>query len=85
MPGHEKLLGDIRNNPRDVDFKDLRLVLEDFGFRLTQSRGTSHWQARHASLRYLVTIPVHGSRVRPVYVRQALRAIDEVIDREEES
>ncbi len=67
----------IRRNPNDVRFDDLDLLLRAYGFT-RRNRGKSHHVYRHPSITEHVNVPVHGSTVKPIYVKQALAAIDAI-------
>lgn len=73
----------IRRNPNDVRFDDLDLLLRAYGFA-RRNRGTSHHIYTHPLIPGHVNVPVHGSSVKPVYVRQALAAIDAVKGQQEQ-
>ncbi len=67
----------LRRSQTDVSPEQLRSALEWAGFTLVRVKG-SHYHYRHPALPELVSIP-YRRPVRRVYVRQALRAIDEVL------
>lgn len=68
----------IRSNPANVRFDDLDNVLRDYGFGV-RNRGTAHHIYTHPSVPDAVNLPRHGPTVKPVYVKQAIVAIDAVI------
>jgi len=72
----------IRNNPKGVSFDDLRGILENHGFELDHGEG-SHNVFIHEKTRKSLTIPKSGNEVKPVYVKQALAAIDELEDEDD--
>ena len=74
----EKLLAAIRNNPKDVSFGDLCNVLNRHGFTRHDPNG-SHYTFSHELLKEIITIP-KKTPVLQVYVKDALRAIDEVLE-----
>jgi len=80
MTKSEKREATIRQNPKQVRFADLDLLLRSYAFVRTQSRGgSSHFTYRHALLAKIVTIPTHGAGfVKVEYVKEALDRIDEV-------
>lgn len=67
----------LRRSQTDVSPERLRSALEWAGFTLVRVKG-SHYHYRHPALPELISIP-YRRPVRRVYVRQALRAIDEVL------
>lgn len=67
----------IRDNPGDVRFNDLDHLLRDYGFIL-RNRGMSHHVYSHPLVPHIVNVPRHGAKVKPIYARQAIAAIDAV-------
>jgi len=69
-----KLVGEILQNPKQVDFPDLRRLLEGFGYECRQPRGgSSHYVFRKAGC-----APISVPRQRPVnkaYVIQIIRLL----------
>lgn len=76
MSRKTKRLDRIRNNPKDVSFSELCLVLEDHGFYVGAGKG-SHHVATHPATGVTVTL-VKRNPVRRVYVAHSLAAINEV-------
>ena len=76
MPTREKRLERARNNPKDVDFETLCLILVDHGFEITSGKG-SHFVARLPGTPKKLTIPRHNP-LRRVYVVRALEMIDDI-------
>lgn len=67
-----------RNNPRDVDFEELRCVMEYFGCYVDQPRsGSSHYVIGHEAVSRSITV-VKSHPLKPVYVKRALALIDEI-------
>jgi predicted RNA binding protein YcfA (HicA-like mRNA interferase family) len=83
MTKSEKREQNIRENPNNVRFDDLDLILRDYGF-VVRNRGTSHHIYSHILIPNSVNVPFHGSTVKPIYVKQAIAAIDAVIARRAE-
>ena len=80
MTKRKKRLERIRQNPRNVAFRDLQTVLEDYGFVLDRSSGSHHsFVGTIKGESVLLTIPL-AHPLRPVYVRQALDLIDQIAD-----
>jgi predicted RNA binding protein YcfA (HicA-like mRNA interferase family) len=79
MSRQEKLLTKIRNNPRGVKFRDLTKVLEWYEFELRRVTG-SHYIYKRAP--YTISVPRHGKQVHSYIVKEVLRAIDELSDRD---
>lgn len=78
MTKSEKREATIRQNPKQVRFDDLNLLLLSYDFNRRQSRkGSSHYVYWHPLLREDVTVPhPHGPHVDAIYVKKALAAID---------
>lgn len=75
----EKRLQKIRNNPKHVSFKDLDLVLRDFGFTVSQrSRGSSHYVYMLNEI--VLTVPKKQPFLKVVYVKKALLIIEGLND-----
>jgi len=73
----KKLLEQIRNNPNNVDYKDLIRLLDLSGFLLVSVKG-DHYHYHRPGYRTL-TVPCKN----PLWieiVKQALRLIDEIED-----
>ena len=66
-----KLAGKILQNPKDIDFYELRKLLEGFGFECRQPRGgSSHYVFRRAGM-----MPISVPKNKPVsriYVKQVI-------------
>jgi predicted RNA binding protein YcfA (HicA-like mRNA interferase family) len=75
----EKLLKRVRNNPKTVSFADLQTLLEGFGFELRNVTG-SHYTFRVwiGGKKQRLVIPFKKPYVLQVYVREALRLIEEI-------
>ncbi len=70
----QKLLERLTNNPKGATFDDVRTLLLQEGFRLHRIAG-SHYIFKKPGITFV--IPVHGNRVKLVYVRQVIRLIRE--------
>ncbi len=78
MSKRKKRLEKLRQNPKTVRLKELDSVLRDFGFSPDFTAG-SHTTYRHESgLR--VTVAVHGQHVVAYIVKQAIAAIDSILE-----
>jgi hypothetical protein len=80
MTKSEKREQGIREHPSNVRFDELDLVLRDYDF-VVRNRGTLHHIYSHALIPNSVNVPFHGPTVKPIYVKQAIAAIDAVIAR----
>ena len=76
MP-NRKLLGRLKNSQRNVSYRELRSLLESYGFVLTRSRG-SHRVFGYPRSPIKLTV-VESDEVRPVYVRTAIEKIEEAV------
>ncbi len=74
MSKKEKLLQSMLNNPKNVNFEDLKKLLENNGF-ISENRGGSHWVFRKENFETQV-IP-RKKPVKAIYVIRALKAIGE--------
>lgn len=84
MTKREKRLMQLRQNPKNVSFADLRTVLEDFGFELARSSGSHHsFNITIEGKPRLFVVP-YSRPVKTVYVREALRLIDLILAEEDE-
>ena len=84
MSKRQKRLERIRQNPNNVSLADLRSVLEDYGFEHRKTTG-SHYTFSYVldgSTRLLV-VPFRRP-VKLIYVKQALRIIDQIIQEQGE-
>lgn len=76
-----KLYNRIARNPKDVDFAELDKILKQYGFKCRQpGTGSSHYIYRHPDLPDMLSIP-KGRPVKAVYVKQALAAIEKLVEK----
>ena len=73
-----KLLDRLRNSPAGVTFDDIRTLLLREGFYLDRVTG-SHHIFKKSGVTFV--IPVHANRVKSVYVRRAIKLINEARDK----
>lgn len=67
MSKRKKRLERLRQNPKNVSFEDLQLVLEDYGFKLKRSSGSHHsFQLTISGEVRLLVVP-YRRPVKPVY------------------
>ncbi len=76
MP-NSKLLARLKNSQRNVSYRELRSLLESYGFVLSRSRG-SHRVFGYPGSPIKLTV-VESDEVRPVYVRTAIQKIEEAV------
>ena len=84
MSKRKKRLERIRQNPKNVSLDDLRLVLEDYGFEYKQTVG-SHYTFSYilGGQVELFVVPFRRP-VMPVYVKRAIKLIDQIIEEQGE-
>lgn len=69
-------MAEFRRRKRNVRPRELHKLLTDVGFDRRYGKG-DHWIYTHPSLRYPLSIDPRNPLL-PVYVKNALRAIEEV-------
>jgi len=77
MANPEKLLTQMRNNPRDWRIEDIITVCMAFGIECTPPRNGSHYKVKHAKRIEIMTIPAHRP-IKPIYIRELIKFIDAV-------
>ena len=75
MATRDKRVQAMRQNPRNVRFAELRAALEGYGFIGRPGKG-DHWVFHHPDLRESLTVDPRRPFLLPVYVRNAIRAMD---------
>lgn len=79
MTKRQKRLQRIRQNPGNVTFEDLRLVLEDYGFRYERTVGSHYtFSYKIGEERKIYVVPFRRP-LKSVYVKRALKIIDQII------
>jgi predicted RNA binding protein YcfA (HicA-like mRNA interferase family) len=79
MTKREKLISRIRNNPKDVSLRDIRVLLEAFGFELIRIRGSHHIFVGMVSGEEITLAIPSRHPVKVVYVKRVIEIIDEVV------
>jgi predicted RNA binding protein YcfA (HicA-like mRNA interferase family) len=79
MSKREKRLQKLRQNPNHVDQDTLDRVLTDYGFVKREGKG-SHQIYQHSARATPLVVASHGKHVPAYVVKQALAAIDALID-----
>ncbi|MBZ4687478.1 MAG: hypothetical protein PWQ96_2385 [Clostridia bacterium] len=75
----EKLLQKIKNNPKQVRFKELDKILTKHGFTRRQpSSGSSHYIYSKGKTRLVV--PYHQPHIKTIYVERAIKLLEGVIN-----
>ncbi len=85
MARREKLRRKLRNNPTGARMQDLETLLTRFGFVLDRVSGSHHlFVYREGRVYRSISIPLHGRKVKKVYVLKALELLDELFPEEED-
>ena len=74
MPNADKLLQQMRNNPRDWRIEDIITVCVTLGIECTAPRKGSHYKVKHPNVAEILTIPAHRP-IKPVYIRELIKFI----------
>jgi len=87
MSKKRKRLEKLRKNPKNVSFKELKQALEDYGFEMRPSSGTSHhfFKAEIGDKVWKFSVPFKKPHINEIYVKKAVQAIDEIIRVQPES
>lgn len=86
MTKREKLRKKLRNPSADANMQDVQTLLERFDFILARTRG-SHYIFEYEKLEIFkqVVIPVHGRKVKRVYIKEVVVILDELFPPEDET
>ena len=79
MSKARKRLTKAKNNPNGWHFEDLKSLYEAFGFEVSSAKG-SHHHAKHPSLKFRLTFIKHSTELPPAYIRDAVEAIEELLN-----
>ncbi len=77
MANADKLLSQMRTNPRDWRIGDIQAVCAAFEIECTPPRNGSHFKLKHPAMTEILTIPAKRP-IKPIYVRLLVRFIDQV-------
>lgn len=77
MSHYKKLYDKIKNNPKDVKFKDIDILLQKVGGFTRRNPGSDHYTYSHPDLQLILTIPLDRPIKEP-YIKAALSAFEEV-------
>ena len=79
MSKREKLRRKLRQQPADASMQDVETLLSRFGFVLARVRGSHHIFDYDDGERFQqFIVPLHGRRVKKVYVEQIILKLDEL-------
>ncbi len=86
MSKREKLRRKLRNNPENATMQEVETLLSRFGFTLARVSGSHHiYEYDDGDIWKQVIVPLHGSKVKKVYVKKAVEVIDELFPAESEN
>ncbi len=71
-----KLLEKVIAGPKNVQFKDMVLLVESFGFRLSRIKGSHHIFV-HPGIPELVNLQEVKGKAKPYQVRQFLELVEQ--------
>jgi predicted RNA binding protein YcfA (HicA-like mRNA interferase family) len=81
----DKLRRKLRNNPVDVTMREVQTLLENFGFVLDCVSGSHHLFVYEVDTIYhSINIPLHGRKVKKLYVSRVSDLLDELFPEEVE-
>ena len=84
MTKREKLRRKLRNNPAAATIQDVETLLTGFGFTLARVTGSHHiYEFEQGGLWKQVVVPLHGRKVKSVYVKKVVEAVDALFAEEE--
>lgn len=72
MSKYDKLIDKLKNNPKDIDFKILKKILEENGY-IGINGGGSHWVFRKDG-KDSITIP-YKKPIKIIYVKQVIKLL----------
>ncbi len=75
MNKSEKLLKKIRQNPKNVRFKDIDKLLLSLGFEKRQRGSHATYVLKNQGR---ITVPFRKPFILPVYVKEVLKLLDEM-------
>lgn len=73
MSKKSKLLAAMKTNPKNIDFEDIRKLLEDAGY-VCHNGGSSHYVFRKVGMPH-ITIPF-AKPIKAIYVKQVLEILE---------
>lgn len=78
MTKRDKLRQRIEHNPKNVAFRDLRTLLEAFGFQLKRTKGSHHTFVGWVKGKKTALVVPYQQPLQPVYVKMALELIKRI-------
>jgi predicted RNA binding protein YcfA (HicA-like mRNA interferase family) len=75
----DKLRRKLKNKVADANMQDVESLLGYFGFRLARTSGSHHIYEYDADgVWKQIIVPLHGNKVKKIYVKKVIEAIDEL-------
>ncbi|MBC7810166.1 MAG: type II toxin-antitoxin system HicA family toxin [Burkholderiales bacterium] len=84
MSKRDKLRQRIEQNPKNVAFRDLRTLLEAYGFELKRTKGSHHSFVRRIAGQGILLVIPYQQPLQAVYVKKALEFIKQIEAEEED-
>lgn len=79
MSRRDKLRQKLRNNPTQATMHEVETLLLRFGFTLARVSGSHHiYEYENDDIWRQIVVPLHGRKVKKVYVQKAIALIDEL-------
>ncbi|MBC7870732.1 MAG: type II toxin-antitoxin system HicA family toxin [Chitinophagaceae bacterium] len=79
MTKRDKLRRKLRNNLKGRTKQEIETLLSHFGFRLDRISGSHHiFIFRDGEIIQRIVVPIHGQKIKPIYVKQVIEKIDEL-------
>jgi predicted RNA binding protein YcfA (HicA-like mRNA interferase family) len=84
MSKGEKLRRKLRVRPADANMRDVETLLVRFGFTLARIHGSHHiFEYDNGERFQQVIVPLHGRKVKRMYIQQVIAILDELFPPEE--
>jgi predicted RNA binding protein YcfA (HicA-like mRNA interferase family) len=83
MSKRDKLRRKLRNNPRDATMQEVETLLLRFDFVLERVSGSHHIYRYNGVPVRKIVIPLHGRKVKEVYVKRAIDLLDTIFPADE--
>jgi predicted RNA binding protein YcfA (HicA-like mRNA interferase family) len=85
MTKRDKLRQKLRNPSADTNMRDIQTLLESFGFVLVRIRGSHYiFEYDDGEQSKQLVFPLHGNKVKRMYIKEVIKIIDELFPMEEE-
>jgi predicted RNA binding protein YcfA (HicA-like mRNA interferase family) len=86
MAKRDKLRRKLRNNPTSATMQEVETLLLQFGFLLDRVSGSHHlYVYREGGVYRSIAIPLHGRKVKKVYVEKVTELLDQLFPIKEEA